>query len=139
MQVRAKMPARWKVGASLRLPIGRDDHPWDCAAARASIFAIGDARIARKAHLVSNSASPRLKASYKLPFARVTTRGQLAATPAGLRAAARQLAEADLPAGVKVKAAAVLAYYRARLAASAKPAARWGWRATLEAALALPC
>lgn len=110
----------WKVGASRNLPIGGDD-AWDGPAAEASIFEKAgfdgdspDLSLARKGFLVYDSANPKLKGSYKLPFAKVVD-GRLTAMPAGIRAAASRLPQADLADDVAKKARMVLDDYEARL------------------------
>lgn len=110
----------WKVGASRNLPIG-DDKAWDGPAAEARIFdSCGfdgdkpDTSKCRKAFLVYDAANPALKGGYKLPFADVVD-GRFTAMPAGIRAAASRLPQADIPSDVADKARAVLDHYEAQM------------------------
>ena len=110
----------WKVGASRNLPIGGDES-WDGSAAEKSIFDHagfdGDApdlAFARKGFLAYDSANPKLKGSYKEPFAKMVD-GRLTAMPAGIRAAASRLPQADLPDEVAKKARAVVDHYEAKM------------------------
>jgi hypothetical protein len=110
----------WKCGASLNLPAG-DDEAWDGSAAEASIFEHAgfdgdspDLGFARKGFLAYESANPRLKGSYKLPFAKLSD-GRLTAMPSGIRAAASRLSGTDVPAEVKSKARAALDHYEAKM------------------------
>jgi hypothetical protein len=110
---------RWKVGASIALPLASASERWDGAAAAAGIYELADlntpwadSAMARKAHLIYDAGSPSFKASYRLPFAKVID-GVLAAVPAGLAQAAHDLATcADLPDDVRTKARAVIEHYR---------------------------
>jgi HK97 family phage prohead protease len=110
----------WKVGASRNLPLG-EDKAWDGPAAEARIFeACGfdgdkpDTGKARKAFLVYDAANPSLKGSYKLPFADVVD-GRFTAMPAGIRAAASRLPQADIPDDVQTKARAVVDHYESKM------------------------
>lgn len=110
----------WKVGASRNLPIGGDD-AWDGPAAEASIFDKADfdgdnpdLGLVRKGFLAYDSANPKLKGSYKLPFAKVVD-GRLTAMPSGIKAAASRLPQTDIPEDVQTKARAVLDDYEAKM------------------------
>ncbi len=78
--------------------------------------------LVRKGFLAYDSANPKLKASYKLPFAKVVD-GRLTAMPSGIQAAASRLPQADIPDDVQTKARAVLDDYEAKIkdAKSAPP------------------
>lgn len=110
----------WKVGASRNLPLAEGDD-WDGAAAKASIFEHcgfdtdkPDTTLARKGFLVYDAANPKLKGSYKLPFARVAD-GRLVAAPGGIRNAASRLPQTDIPDDVAKKARAVIDHYEAKM------------------------
>lgn len=110
----------WKVGASRNLPIGGDD-AWDGPAAAASIFDhcgfdgdSPDTSFARKGFLAYDAANPKLKGSYKLPFAKIVD-GHLTAMPSGIRAAASRLPQADIPDDVQTKARAVIDHYEEKM------------------------
>lgn len=110
----------WKVGASRNLPIGADD-AWDGPAAAASIFdhcgfdgESPDTGFARKGFLAYDAANPKLKGSYKLPFAKIVD-GHLTAMPSGIRAAASRLPQADIPDDVQTKARAVIDHYEEKM------------------------
>lgn len=112
--------ANWKVGASRNLPLG-EDGTWDGPAAEASIFEKAgfdgdspDTSFARKGFLVYDAANPDLKGSYKLPFAKVVD-GRLTAMPAGIRAAASRLPQADIPEDVAKSARTVIDGYEAKM------------------------
>jgi len=115
-----KKAAVWKVGASRNLPLGGDD-AWDGPAAAASIFERAgfddddpDLGFARKGFLAYDSANPKLKGSYKLPFAKVID-GRLTAMPSGVRAAASRLPQTDIPEDVRDEARAVIDSYEAKM------------------------
>lgn len=110
----------WKVGASRNLPIDADS-AWDGEAAKASIFKQAgfdgdspDTAYARKGFLVYDAAAPKLKGSYKLPFAQVKD-GRLTALASGIRAAASRLPQTDIPDDVQTKARAVIDHYEAKM------------------------
>jgi hypothetical protein len=107
----------WKVGASRNLPID-EDSAWDAAAAEQTIFAHcgfdgdkPDTALARKAFLLYDATNPKLRSSYKLPFAKIAD-GRLIAVAAGIRAAA--LLDAD------GKARAVIDHYEGKMSKSEK-------------------
>ena len=117
---RAKADEAWKVGASRNLPLGGDE-AWDGPGAEASIFAHcgfdgekPDLAMARKGFLAYDSAAPKLKGSYKLPFAKMID-GRLTAMPSGIRAAASRLPQSDIPDDVEASARAVLDHYEAKM------------------------
>ena len=133
-----------KVGASTGLPID-DESEWDGAEAEASIFEHcdfdgddPDTNFARKGFLVYDAANPKLKGSYKLPFARVVD-GRLTAIASGVRAAASRLPQADIPDDVAEKARAVIDHYEAKMkdkaarAIHAKAAARFSRKSLYDA------
>jgi len=112
--------ASWKCGASRNLPLG-GDNAWDGPAAEKSIFEKAsfdgddpDLSFARKGFLAYDSANPKLKGSYKLPFAKVID-GRLTAMPSGVRAAASRLPQADIPEDVQTKGRAVLDSYESKM------------------------
>lgn len=114
----AKSAEAWKCGASTSLPLDNKDS-WDGPAAEARIFEKAgfdgerpDAAWARKAFLAYDSANPKLKGSYKLPFADVVD-GHLVAVKGGIRAAASRLPQADIG-GAEEKARAALDRYEKR-------------------------
>jgi hypothetical protein len=97
--------ARWKVGASLALPVAAASEPWDSTVAATGIFALcgfsgpwgpDDAVTARKGFLCYDAANPSFKGSYKLAFAKVAGDGVLVAVPAGLVEAGRALEACSL-------------------------------------------
>jgi HK97 family phage prohead protease len=117
---RAKADEVWKVGASRNLPLGGDE-AWDGPAAQESIFNHcgfdgdkPDVTMARKGFLVYDSAKPKEKGSYKLPFAKMED-GRMTAIPAGIRAAASRLPQTDIPEDVQKKARAVIDHYEAKM------------------------
>lgn len=112
--------SEWKVGASRNLPIDADS-AWDGEAAKASIFKQAgfdgdspDTAYARKGFLVYDAAAPKLKGSYKLPFAQVKD-GRLTALASGIRAAASRLPQTDIPDDAQTKARAVIDHYEAKM------------------------
>ncbi|WP_316184711.1 HK97 family phage prohead protease [Bradyrhizobium sp. SZCCHNRI1003] len=120
--------ADWKVGASRNLEIEADE-TWSFAAAADSIFAKasfdGDERdttFVRKGFLAYDPSAAEDRDAYLLPFARVKD-GRLVASSAGLRAAAEQLANLDLPNDVATKARAVLDHYEGKMRNKAAGAA----------------
>jgi HK97 family phage prohead protease len=122
----AKAEAAWKCGASRNLPLGPDE-AWDGAAAEKSVFDHcgfdgdkPDAAFARKAFLAYDSANPNEKGSYKEPFAKIVD-GRLTAMPAGIRAAASRLPQADMAEDVRSKGRAVVDYYEAKMKAAPAP------------------
>lgn len=119
--------SEWKVGASRDLPI-EDSDTWDGSAAEASIFehAGGDefdpAKV-RKGFLIYDAAKPKLRGSYKLPFARVVD-GELKAVKGGIRAAASRLQQTDAPQAVLDEARKVIDHYEEKMKKNAKSASR---------------
>lgn len=115
-EVRKTDAADWKCGAARDLPLD-EEGAWDGAAAEASIFGDGDdfdpAEV-RKGFLAFDASAPKLRGSYKLPFARVTD-GKLTAMASGIRAAASRLPDADISDSVKETARAVLDHYEAAM------------------------
>jgi HK97 family phage prohead protease len=90
----------WKCGASRNLPVD-EESAWDGAAAEKSIFDHcgfdGDSpntALARKGFLLYDAANPKLKGSYKEPFAKMTG-GRMTAVAAGIRNAASRLPQVD--------------------------------------------
>jgi hypothetical protein len=126
----AKMPASrkhvreaasdWKVGASRTLPLD-EESSWDGPAAEKSIFEKcgfdgddPDVKLARKGFLAYDASSPKLKGSYKLPFAKIVD-GHLTAVAAGIRAVASRLPDTDIPDGVKDDAREVIDSYEGKM------------------------
>lgn len=112
--LRPKAAADWKVGAARDLPLDQSD-AWDGPAAAASIFAHagGDEfnpEVARKGFLVYDAAEPKLRGSYKEPFAHVVD-GTLKAVKGGIKAAASRLPQADISDSAKTEARAVIDHY----------------------------
>jgi len=112
--------ASWKVGASRNLPIDKDSS-WDGPAAEKSIFDHcgfdGDkpnTALARKGFLFYDASKPKLKGSYKEPFAKMSS-GRLTAVAAGIRAAASRLPGTDVPDDLKKSARAVIDHYEAKM------------------------
>ena len=112
--------ASWKVGASRNLPIDNDSS-WDGPAAEKGIFDHcgfdGDkpnTALARKAFLFYDASKPKLKGSYKEPFAKMSG-GRLTAVAAGIRAAASRLPGTDVPDDLKKSARAVIDHYEAKM------------------------
>lgn len=110
--------AEWKVTASRTLPVDPSDS-WDGSAAAVRMLdAAGfdgdapDAAKARKGFLVCDAANPTLRTSYKLPFADLVD-GNLRVSAGSIAAAAKALAEIDLPQGIKDEAQAALDTYKA--------------------------
>lgn len=110
----------WKVGASRNLPID-EDSSWDGPAAEKSVFDHtgfdGDSpntSLARKAFLVYDAKNPKLKGSYKLPFAKMVN-GRMTAVASGIRAAASRLSQTDIPDDVAKNARAVIDHYEAKM------------------------
>lgn len=115
----------WKCGAARDLPVD-EDGAWDGAAAEASIFEHAggedfDHEIARKGFLAYDASAPKLRGSYKLPFAHVTG-GEMKAMASGIRAAASRLPDTDVPDGVKESARSVLDHYETKMGAGEKTA-----------------
>lgn len=121
----------WKCGASRDLPID-EDAGWDGPAAEASIFEHAggddfDPAVARTGFLAYDASAPKLRGSYKLPFATVSD-GKLTAMASGIRAAASRLPQTDIPDATKGEAKAVLDHYEAAMKKSAPLEARAGRR-----------
>ncbi|KAF2991145.1 HK97 family phage prohead protease [Methylocystis sp. MJC1] len=118
---------KWKVGASLNLPLD-EDSDWDGPEAAESIFEKADldgddpdSAFARKGFLAYDSGNSDLKGSYELPFAKVVD-GRLTAVASGIRAAASRLPQADLPDDVAKKAREVIDHYEAKMKDDGKSA-----------------
>ncbi len=115
------LQADWKCGASRELPIDETSE-WDGAAAETSIFdACGfdgdspDIEKARTAFLAYDASAPKLKGSYKLPFAKIAD-GKMTAVASGIRNAASRLPQTkDLPETAQKEARAVLDTYEAKM------------------------
>lgn len=108
----------WTCGADRDLALDGDGS-WDGPAAEASIFEYAggddfDPSIARKGFLAYDAAAPKLRGSYKLPFAHVEN-GAMRAMASGIRAAASRLPQTDIPDGVKSTAKAVLDHYEEKM------------------------
>ncbi|MEJ0093393.1 MAG: hypothetical protein WDN46_08140 [Methylocella sp.] len=108
----------WKCGASLNLPIA-EKSDWDASEAAERIFAKAgfdgdnpDVAWARKGFLAYDDANPRLKSSYRLPFADVID-GRLTAIKDA--ADADDMIGAEVPSEVLKKARAVLDDYEAKM------------------------
>jgi len=120
--------ADWKCAAATDLPLDESGDSWDGPAAAASIFehaggADFDPAIARKGFLAYDASAPKLRGSYKLPFAHLHG-DVLKADAGGLRAAASRLPDTDIPDGVKTSVRTVLDHYEARMSPAAKAALR---------------
>ena len=118
--IRAAKDENFKCGASRTLPLD-EDSDWDGAAAQKSIFeACGfdgdkpDLGKAKKAFLAYDASNPKLKGSYKLPFAKIAD-GRMVAVAAGIRAAASRLPNTDIPDDVKNSARAVIDEYEGKM------------------------
>ena|SRR6202521_4123215 len=116
----AATEAEWVVGAAEDLPI-EDKTSWDGpAAAEHMLDAAGfngnspDPAKAKRGFLVYDHHNPKLKGSYKLPFADLVG-GELKAVHGGIDAAASRLPQTDIPDDVKTKARAVLDHYEKRM------------------------
>src|SRR5579872_52848 len=112
----------WKCGASRDLPID-EESSWDGAAAKASIFEHAggddfDPEKARKGFLAYDASAPKLKGSYKLPFAKVDG-GEMKAVAAGIRAAAARLPNTEISDSAKTEARAVIDHYEEKMKKSA--------------------
>jgi hypothetical protein len=112
------------VGAAEDLPID-DKDSWDGpAAAERMLDEAGfngsspDPAKAKRGFLAWDHHNPKLKGSYKLPFADLVG-GELKAVKGGIDAAASRLPQTDIPDEVKTRARAVLDHYET----SMKPAA----------------
>jgi HK97 family phage prohead protease len=110
--------SNWKCGASLNLPIA-EKSDWDAVEAAEHIFAKAgfdgdnpDVAWARKGFLAYDDANPKLKSSYKLPFADVID-GRLTAIKDATDA--DDMVGAEVPSDVMKKAHAVLNDYEARM------------------------
>lgn len=119
--------ADWKVGANRDLPID-DSESWDGPAAEASIFAHAggddfDPAKARGGFLIYDAAAPKLKGSYKLPFAHVVG-GEMKAVKGGVRAAASRLPQTDASQSALDEARKVIDHYETRMGDGGKSAAR---------------
>ena len=108
----------WKCGAARDLPID-DSDSWDGAAAEASIFEHAggenfDPAKARPGFLIYDASAPKLRGSYKEPFAHVVD-GVLKAVKGGIRAAASRLPATDASQSAKDEAKAVIDHYESRM------------------------
>lgn len=117
--------ADWKAGAARDLPID-DSESWDGAAAEASIFEHSggddfDPAKAKLGFLVYDAAKPKLRGSYKLPFAHVVG-GEMKAVKGGIKAAASRLPQTDVPQVAKDEARKVIDAYEAKMDAGDKDA-----------------
>lgn len=111
---KTRAEADWTVGAARDLPID-DSEAWDGQAAEDSIFAYAggdefDPEKAKRGFLIYNAAEPKLRGSYKLPFARAVN-GELKAVTEGLRAAASRLPQTNAPQDVLDEARQVVDQY----------------------------
>lgn len=109
----------WTVGAARDLPIQNSDS-WDGPGAAERMLADAgfnsgnpDPDKAKRGFLVYDAAQPKLKGSYKLPFADIV-QGELKAVDGGIDAAASRLPQTDIPDDVRDRARAVLDAYEAR-------------------------
>jgi ATP-dependent protease ClpP protease subunit len=109
----------WVCSAATDLPID-EKSPWDGPAAQERLLdAAGfngespDPAKAKPYFLAWDHHNPKLKGSYKLPFADIVG-GKATAFKSGLDAAASRLPDADIPDGVKKSAQAVLDAYKKR-------------------------
>ncbi len=119
----ARKDADWKCGASRDLAIDESES-WDGAAAEASIFAHAstgsagdddfDPAVAKKGFLAYDASAPKLKGSYKLPFAHVVG-GTLKAVKGGIHAAASRLPDTDISESARSEARAVIDHYEAKM------------------------
>jgi hypothetical protein len=116
--------SRWVLGGSRNLPVVEDEQ-WDGPAAQAQIFALAGfdtdspkPEIARRGFLVYDASAPTLKGSYKLPLA-IVQNGRLAASTAGLRAAAQRLPQTDIPPALMTRAQNILDSYKKEESAKA--------------------
>ncbi len=119
-----KASESWKVGGARDLPVDDSSAAWDGPAAAAGIFSSAgfdgdspDSAAARRGFLIYDSANPKLKGSYKLPFARMVG-GSLKAVASGIRAAASRLPQTDAPASVLDDARKVLDAYETKMGSS---------------------
>ena len=110
----------WIVSADENLPID-DKSKWDGpAAAERMLDAAGfngdspDPAKARRGFLTYDHHNPKLKGSYKLPFADLVD-GGLKALKSGIDAAASRLPDTDIPDDVKTKARAVIDGYEKKM------------------------
>jgi len=110
----------WQCGAATDLPIDTDKS-WDGpAAAERMLDAAGfngdspDPAKAKRGFLAWDHHNPKLKGSYKLPFADLIG-GDLKALKSGIDAAASRLPQTDIPDDVKTKARAVIDGYEKRM------------------------
>lgn len=106
--------ADWKVGAARDLPLDQSDG-WDGAAAEASIFTHAggenfNPEVAKKGFLVYDAAAPKLRGSYKEPFAHVVD-GTLKAVKGGIKAAASRLPQANISETARSEARGVIDHY----------------------------
>lgn len=104
----------WKCGAARDLGLDESDG-WDGGAAEASIFEHAggdefDPAKARAGFLAYDASAPKLRGSYKLPFAHAVG-GELKAVKGGIRAAASRLPQTDIPDAVKTSAQSVIDHY----------------------------
>lgn len=116
----AATTAEWIVAPDANLPID-DKATWDGpAAADRMLDAAGfngdspDPAKARRGFLAYDHHNPKLKGSYKLPFADVVD-GVLKAFKSGIDAAASRLPDTDVPDDVKTKARVVIDGYEKRM------------------------
>lgn len=116
----AATTAEWIVAAAEDLPID-DKASWDGpAAAERMLDAAGfngdspDPAKARVGFLAYDHHNPKLKGSYKLPFADLVD-GKLTALKSGVDAAASRLPDTDVPDDVKTKARVVIDAYEKRM------------------------
>lgn len=119
----------WVAHADENLPID-NKATWDGpAAAERMLDAAGfngnspDPTKARRGFLVYDRANPKLKGSYKLPFADLIG-GELKAVKGGLDAAASRLPQTDIPDDVKAKARATLDVYEKKMGDAANDKAK---------------
>lgn len=119
----------WIVAADEGLPID-DKTSWDGpAAAERMLDAAGfngdspDPAKARRGFLTYDHHNPKLKGSYKLPFADLVG-GELKALKSGIDAAASRLPDTDIPDDVKTRARAVIDAYEKKMKPDDGAAAR---------------
>lgn len=100
----------WKASGKTDLPLAGDDRDWDGEAAQEAIFKWAgwpdheDPAKARQGFFAYDDSDPKLKGSYKLPFATVVG-GELKAVPHALHAVSSVIeggrGGVDLPKNVK--------------------------------------
>ncbi len=115
-------PTNWKCGASLGLPVRKQDGEIEDVLTKAGFYdeKKRNIRFAAKAHLAYDASKAGDASAYVIQFANVVD-GRLMVDAKSIAAAREEFQDASLPAEIAVKAEAVLKFYEEKLASQSEP------------------